>query len=94
MTQIERIEHMERILNEATEAVQTLQAVLARYRKLKSCIAELEAYYTSPQWMKDYEDDEAGRLPVGLKRGVLSQDAVDSLLHADRVLQEMLKTEQ
>jgi hypothetical protein len=30
--------------------------------------------------MKDYEDDEAGKLPEDLKRGVLSEDAVYNLL--------------
>ena len=30
--------------------------------------------------MRDYEDDCAGRLPDGLLRGVLSEDAVHELL--------------
>ncbi len=30
--------------------------------------------------MKDFEADEAGKLPEGLKRGVLSEDAVYDLI--------------
>lgn len=91
MTQIERIQHMEQILNEAKDAVQALTSALERYRAMKPRMAELTAYYSSPQWMKDYEDDEAGRLPEGLARGVLSEDAVYNLLYEQRVLMDMMK---
>ena len=40
----------------------------------------LDEYYTSGKWQEDYEADEAGLLPEGLKRGVLSQDGVYDLL--------------
>lgn len=40
----------------------------------------LNDYYTSREWLHDYELDEQGLLPPGLKRGVLSQDAVYDLL--------------
>ena len=40
----------------------------------------LELYYTGGQWQRDYDDDEAGKLPGDLKRGVLSEDAVYDLL--------------
>lgn len=40
----------------------------------------LEAYYTSGEWLEDYEADERGELPPDLKRGVLSQDALYNLL--------------
>ena len=77
---IERIEHMEKILDEAQSAVQELADALERYQAVKPRMDELEAYYTSRQWMQDYEDDSAGRLPQTLKRGVLSQDALYNLL--------------
>lgn len=40
----------------------------------------LEEYYTSGAWREDYEADERGEFPPGLKRGVLSQDALYDLL--------------
>ena len=80
MTQIERIIHMEQILDETAEAAKHLSGALERFLDLKESLSELEAYYTGPQWRRDYEDDCAGRLPEGLKRGVLSEDAVYDLL--------------
>ena len=89
MTQIERIAHMERILDDASEAAQNLSIALERYLAMRDNMAELEAYYTGPQWRRDYEDDCAGRLPEGLKRGVLSEDAVYDLLSTQEALREM-----
>ena len=43
-------------------------------------------YYGS-NWLKDYEDDESGKIPKDLKRGVLSQDAIYNLLAKNRELQ-------
>lgn len=50
--------------------------------KLCGLIDALGAYYQSPQWMRDFADDEAGRLPEGLRRGVLSEDGIYDLLEA------------
>ena len=80
MTQIERISHMEQILDKTAEAAKHLSVALERFLALKEDVSELEAYYTGPQWRQDYEDDCAGRLPEVLKRGVLSEDAVYDLL--------------
>ena len=41
---------------------------------------------------QDYADDEAGRLPIGLKRGVLSEDGIWNLLEDVCELNERLKT--
>ena len=80
MNQTERITYMEGILNEASSAADSLSCALEQYREILPRIRELEAYYTGPQWIADYEDDCAGRLPDGLLRGVLSEDAVHDLL--------------
>ena len=48
--------------------------------RLKYLISELEAYYESVKWRKDFENDEAGLLPKNLKRGVLSEDRINDLL--------------
>lgn len=80
MDQIERIARMERILNESVQAVQALLQAIARFEGMQDAMRELEAYYTGEAWRQDYEDDEAGRLPADLCRGVLSEDAVYNLL--------------
>lgn len=78
--QVERIQAMERTLNEASRAVRELRMALERYERIQPQLQKLKTYYESQQWMKDVEDDRAGRLPEGLRRGVLSEDAVYDLL--------------
>ena len=41
---------------------------------------DLEEYYLSYEWKKDFEADEEGLLPKDLKRGVLSEDGIYDLL--------------
>lgn len=43
-------------------------------------LTKLTAYYESPDWRSDFESDERGELPQGLKRGVLSEDGIYNLL--------------
>ena len=76
MEQIERITQMEQCLDQLTEATQGLAAALDRYVEAQTAAQALEAYLSSGEWRKDYEADEAGRLPEGLKRGVLSEDGI------------------
>ena len=49
-------------------------------------LALLDEYYTSGEWLEDYEADEAGLLPKDMKRGVLSQDGLYDLLEEWRDL--------
>ena len=78
MTRIERITKMEALFDKSEVVVKRLEAALEDFAKLEHDIAKLETYYNSPQWRKDFEADEAGKLPKDLKRGVLSED--DTLL--------------
>ena len=80
MTQIERIAHYESILDQVAEASAALEAMLQSFERTQSLVQELDAYYGSEAWRRDFADDEAGRLPEDLKRGVLSEDgAYDAL---------------
>ena len=88
VTQVKRIQRMEQILDEGTRIVSELEQALDKYEAFSVKIDELEQYYTSGQWKKDFADDEAGKLPHDLKRGVLSEDAVyDFLMLRDQVLE-------
>ena len=88
-TQIARICRMEEILDKSGKAVRDLQEALERYIALEEEIRDLELYYTGGQWQKDFADDEAGKLPRGLRRDVLSEDAVfDFLALRDEVISE------
>ena len=88
MNQTNRIRHMEEILSEASAAVRALSQSLGQYEALLPAIEDLSAYYESPLWRQDFEDDCAGRLPKDLKRGVLSEDAVYNLLSDLQALRE------
>ena len=90
MTQIERIEHMERYLEFAKEAAATLTTALNEYDVTEKTVAALREYYDSKAWREDFEADEAGRLPRDLKRGVLSEDGIWNVLEIWRELKERL----
>lgn len=87
MEQIERIMAMEQRLDRAVLAVQRLSAALDEYVKAQADIAELEAYYVSDEWKRDFE----AQWPKDLKRGVLSEDAIWNLLEDCRDLNERMK---
>ena len=89
--QLARIRLMERHLNRATAAVKRLEAALDKWEDAQEAIAALEEYYGSDLWKQDLADDEAGRLPVDLKRGVLSEDGIWNLLTDARDLTARLK---
>ena len=74
--QIARIKKYESYMDEATLLIRTDR----NSDRLKYLISELEAYYESVKWRKDFESDEAGLLPKNLKRGVLSEDGINDLL--------------
>lgn len=87
---IQRVQRMERALDEILAAEQALNAALDQFEKLPAQVKKLDAYYAG-HWMEDYEADEAGLLPPDLKRGVLSQDAVwDALGDYRRLVLRML----
>ena len=88
MKRIERITEMERCLHASEEAIKSLSNALDAYEANRKSLQKLADYYGSTRWMKDFEADEAGRLPNDLQRGVLSEDAVYDLLtdHHEQIL--------
>ena len=80
MKQIERIQEMEERFIRAAKAVTDLSAAAEQYAAAQDDLAALEHYMTCGAWRRDFEADEAGRLPADLKRGVLSEDALWNLL--------------
>lgn len=82
---------MERHLDRASQAVMRLSAALDDYVEAQETLHELETYYGSDLWKQDFADDEAGRLPADLKRGVLSEDGIWNLLEDSRSLDQRIK---
>jgi hypothetical protein len=91
MEQIVRIQEMEQHMNRASAAVMELSAALDKYVEAQQAIAVLNDYYGSDMWKQDFADDEAGRLPQDLKRGVLSEDGIWNLLADNRELLDRLR---
>ena len=87
---LDRISGMEKIFDEAQEIVHSLEQAIAAYKDFLPEIQKLEAYYTSRQWKDDFALDEAGKLPVTLKRGVLSEDGIYNLLEQNRKVRTLI----
>ena len=84
---------MELRLDQASAAVMELSAALDKYEAVQEAISILNEYYGGDEWKQDFADDEAGRLPADLKRGVLSEDGIWNLLTDSRELNvRMLET--
>jgi len=92
MEQIERIKKMEQRLERVASAVMELSAALDKYEAMQDDLRVLSEYYGSKQWKQDFADDEAGRLPADLKRGVLSEDALWNMLSDVRELNARICT--
>ncbi len=83
---VERIKLMEERFDRVSDAVTKLSEALETYRSEQDELSILNSYYGSDEWKQDFADDEAGRLPKDLKRGVLSEDGVWDVLSENQVL--------
>lgn len=77
--QIGRICYYESVLDHAEQALKA-EAEPENDPELAGKIRELDAYYGSEEWKRDFAADEAGILPPDLKRGVLSEDGIYNVL--------------
>ena len=91
MEQIERITVMEDRLRRAEKAMGQLASALDEYEAVREDIGELDRYYGSREWRRDLEDDEAGRIPKDLPRGVLSEDGIYNLMADERELMDRMR---
>ena len=80
MEQIERIQHFEMLLDRVAPVLENLEGALDAFDGIQEDVQELSGYYESDEWREDFEADEAGRLPLDLKRGVLSEDGIYDVL--------------
>lgn len=95
MEQKLRIEKMEQVLDQSSLAIKNLQKAIAEYEAIQTSLNALKEYYQSELWLQDYDDDQSGKLPADLKRGILSEDAIDTLLiENNEVLERMKKWNQ
>lgn len=91
MKQLQRITTMENVLEEIQQTLLSLAEVLEKYSHLQGKIQILSNYYGSNEWKQDYADDEQGKLPTTLKRGVLSEDGIWNVLQKNKELLHQMK---
>ncbi len=84
--QLERIVAMELRLNRALQAVEELERAQEQFESMQDDIHALEQYMGSDEWKADFAADEAGLLPSGLQRGVLSEDGIWNLLQRVKLM--------
>ena len=88
---VARVRAMEERYDAASRALGGLEEVLDGYEQVAEDLAALRDYLESGRWRKDFEADEAGRIPAGVKRGVLSEDGLYELLEEADRMRERLK---
>lgn len=87
MTQTERITLMENYSDEAAQTLKAFAESLKAYRDIQPKLRTLAEYYAGQDWRNDFDDDQAGKLPQNLKRGVISEDSLYNLLSQNAALQ-------
>ena len=80
MKRADRIARMEARLNALRKLTDRCGEAADALLDARNDLQRLREYYGGKDWFADREADEAGRLPDGLARGVLTEDAVYDLL--------------
>ena len=99
MKNYDHIVKMEKIRVQQEKMLQEIQALLEQLEECRGDYAALIEYYYSQQRAEDLADDEAGRIPQTIKRGVLSEDEIyelmgdyrDTAIHMMEVALRMIK---
>ena len=80
MNQKERIDKMEKILNNSTKLLEKLEEILNKLDKDSKNYNELVKYYYSKNWAKDKEDFENDLLPDMESAYVLTEDGIYDMM--------------
>ena len=88
--QVRNVLKMEKMFLSLEAAIGNLEEAFSQFRSVYDHSDTLEKYYTSPQWRKDFEDDEAGKIIPEISKGVLSEDGIYNLLERKKELLEEL----
>ena len=79
-TAVERVCSMEAALDAVLAALEIRGEAAFEESAVQEHLRQLADYMDSGLWLADYQRDEAGGFPRGLKRGVLAQDTLYDLL--------------
>ena len=83
---LKRVREMEARYDKLASILAKFDAASSEYKEFEPELEILKEYMDSGQWKADFEADEAGEIPAGVKRGVLSEDGLYNLLQ--RTIQE------
>ncbi|MBP5498869.1 MAG: DUF4298 domain-containing protein [Muribaculaceae bacterium] len=89
--QTERIKAMEARLNRGVAVAADMEQALLQFGTIQEDLKALEQYLGSEERKQDLAADEAGLLPDGLKRGVLSEDGIWNLLERVKDIKSQFK---
>ena len=67
---------MEACLNETAPVVRQVLDIVEQSVAVQPKLRELSAYYGSEDWHQDLWDYDAGKLPQGIRSGVLSENGI------------------
>lgn len=84
--QIERIQQMEERFNRVNKAVEQLEEAFLAWSEVMDEREALDTYYSSGDWMTDYEFSESDDFPKDMPCGVLSEDGVWNMLYFEKEL--------
>lgn len=71
---IARVQRMERVMNELASLQAELNQALDHFESFKEQSDAFDAYYSSRDWMDDYEASSLGIIPEEMDQGVLTED--------------------
>lgn len=80
MKSYEHITKMETILDDHQAIIDQLEPLLEAFSKHQEEYNQLADYYSSEQFLKDYDESNTPSFPKDIKCSVLSEDAVYNLL--------------
>ncbi|WP_300410429.1 DUF4298 domain-containing protein [Lagierella sp.] len=80
MEQIERIKEMERIMNRHEEVLKKFNETLKDFKESQSDYNRLVDYYSSSDYLKDYDWSNEPDFPKDIKCGVLSEDGIYNII--------------
>lgn len=76
-----RVQHMEELYDLLQIAYNEYPEKIRKDPHLNMAIHRLCQYTESGVWLQDFQCDERGEIPCGVKRGVLSEDGLYNLLN-------------
>ena len=83
---LKRVREMQDRYDDLTRVLAGLDEAISEYKSFKPDLERLEDYLNSGQLKADASIDDAGQIPSEIKRGVLYEDGLSSLLQgADKV---------